>query len=135
MVVSLHANCFEQLQKVLTENVTDGLIVEAMYNQAAGHISHPTNVLDAIRETEGYADALVLPHARVEQRIVRAARDMLWPDQASDTGCGQSPLSRASPGAPAHSNSVHSNSVDAAFHQLDTALDHLCAALGLQHAA
>jgi len=27
------------------------------------------------------------------------------------------------------------NSVDAAFHQVDTALDHLCAALGLHHAA
>ena len=30
---------------------------------------------------------------------------------------------------------LHHNSVDAAFHEVDTALDHLCAALGLQHAA
>ena len=29
----------------------------------------------------------------------------------------------------------HSNSVDAAFHDVDTALDHLSVALGLQHAA
>ena len=29
----------------------------------------------------------------------------------------------------------HHTSVDAAFHEVDTALDHLCAALGLQHAA
>ena len=29
----------------------------------------------------------------------------------------------------------HHTSVDAAFHNIDTALDHLCAALGLQHAA
>jgi hypothetical protein len=30
---------------------------------------------------------------------------------------------------------LHHNSVAAAFHEVDTALDHLCAALGLQHAA
>jgi hypothetical protein len=35
----------------------------------------------------------------------------------------------------AHQPSLHRNSVDAAFHEVDTALDHLCAALGLQHAA
>lgn len=29
----------------------------------------------------------------------------------------------------------HSNSVDAGFHEVDAALDHLSAALGLQHAA
>jgi hypothetical protein len=35
----------------------------------------------------------------------------------------------------AHHPSLHPNSVDAAFHEVDTALNHLCAALGLQHAA
>jgi hypothetical protein len=30
---------------------------------------------------------------------------------------------------------LHHNSVDTAFHEVDTALDHLCAALGLKHAA
>jgi hypothetical protein len=30
---------------------------------------------------------------------------------------------------------LHDNSVDAAFHEVDTALDHLCSALGLQRAA
>ena len=34
-----------------------------------------------------------------------------------------------------NSPSRHLNSVDAAYHEVDTALDHLSAALGLQHAA
>jgi hypothetical protein len=35
----------------------------------------------------------------------------------------------------AHKPSLHPNSVDTAFREIDTALDHLCVALGLQHAA
>jgi hypothetical protein len=35
----------------------------------------------------------------------------------------------------AHQLPLHHNSVDAAFHEVDTALDHLCSALGLQRAA
>jgi len=34
-----------------------------------------------------------------------------------------------------HRPGLHHNSVDAALHDVDTALDHLCAVLGLQHAA
>ena len=36
---------------------------------------------------------------------------------------------------PATTSRRHLNSVDAAYHEVDTALDHLSAALGIQHAA
>ncbi len=45
------------------------------------------------------------------------------------------PLATLATASSAHQPPPHHTSVDAAFHEVDTALDHLCAALGLQHAA
>jgi hypothetical protein len=45
------------------------------------------------------------------------------------------PLATLAATSSAHVRPPHHTSVDAAFHEVDTALDHLCAALGLQHAA
>jgi hypothetical protein len=45
------------------------------------------------------------------------------------------PLATLATASCAHQPPPHHTSVDAAFHEVDTALDHLCAALGLQHAA
>ncbi len=45
------------------------------------------------------------------------------------------PLATLASTSTAHRPPFHHNSVDAAFHQVDTALDNLCTALGLQHAA
>jgi hypothetical protein len=45
------------------------------------------------------------------------------------------PLATLASKSNAHPLGLHNNSVDAAFHEVDTALDHLCSALGLQRAA
>ncbi len=45
------------------------------------------------------------------------------------------PLATLATASSAHRPLPHHNAVDAAFGEVDTALDHLCAALGLQHAA
>jgi hypothetical protein len=45
------------------------------------------------------------------------------------------PLATLASKSNTHWPGLHDNSVDAAFHEVDTALDHLCSALGLQRAA
>jgi hypothetical protein len=45
------------------------------------------------------------------------------------------PLATLATDSSPHRPRLQRNSVDAAFHEVDTALDHLCAVLGLQHAA
>ena len=45
------------------------------------------------------------------------------------------PLATLATHSSPHQPRLQRNSVDAAFHEVDTALDHLCAVLGLQHAA
>jgi len=45
------------------------------------------------------------------------------------------PLATLATASSVHQPPPHHTSVDAAFHEVDTALHHLCAALGLQHAA
>ena len=45
------------------------------------------------------------------------------------------PLATLATNSTAHRQPLHRNSVEAAFHDVDTALDHLCSTLGLQQAA